>query len=270
MKVTYDTIGQGYKATRAADPRITQRLVELLDLPATSSILDIGAGTGNYSSALAESGFKVTALEPSEVMRLQGKNHERLEWTEGSAESLPFEGNSFDGAVMTLCIHHFSNWRDGLKEAARVVGDGPLVILTFDAHSESNFWLFDYFPAFLRKDKEWFPKISDLSDFSTKHLSKMIESFSFPLPPDLIDHFASAGWARPEIYLNEAYRSGISSFASVDPQEVDCGIENLKADLESGAWERRYGSIREYETLDTGYIFVKISKVEPVGAGQRR
>lgn len=73
MTTEYDRIGKTYTSTRAADPRISQNLIELLKLPPNSSIIDIGAGSGNYSLALAEHGFRVTAVELSEIMRKQEK-----------------------------------------------------------------------------------------------------------------------------------------------------------------------------------------------------
>ncbi|NEQ71077.1 MAG: methyltransferase domain-containing protein [Symploca sp. SIO2D2] len=256
----YDIIGKGYSKGRAADPRIVDRLTELLDLPKGSSLLDVGAGTGNYSLALAESDYFVTALEPSRVMRDQGKTHKRLFWKEGIAEELPFSANAFEGVFMTLCMHHFSDWRKGLKEAMRVCGSGPVVILTFDAFLESNFWLFDYFPLFLEKDKEWFPKLEEMRTFSEAELLADLETFPFALPPDLTDHFAAAGWARPEVYLDEHYRRGISSFSSTDHEAVKLGISKLEADLKSGAWDAKNGHLRDQESLNVGYVFVKLER----------
>ncbi len=264
MTAKYDSIGSGYTATRAADPRITKRLIELLDLPEDASLLDIGAGTGNYSFALAEAGFTVSALEPSLVMREQGKKHCRLSWHAGSAEELPFASSSFDGIVMTLCMHHFTDWKASLREAVRVVAEGPIVILTYDAYSESGFWLFDYFPSFLEKDREWFPQMDAFKKYATETLAKNIEIHPFPLPSDLIDHFAAAGWARPEIYLDNDYRSGISSFASVDKSVIEEGLQKLEGDLESGRWDNKFGNLRNQSSFDTGYRFIKISNQEPL------
>jgi len=75
MDPHYDTIGKTYSVTRTEDPRITQWLIKLLSLEKGSSVIDIGAGTGNYSWALAEHGFNVSAVEPSQAMRNQAKPH---------------------------------------------------------------------------------------------------------------------------------------------------------------------------------------------------
>lgn len=257
MTAIYDKIGQSYSSTRAADPRITSHIIELLGLLPGSRILDIGAGTGNYSCALAECGYEVTALEPSEVMRAQGKQHPNLSWQAGYAEKLPFDNSCFDGILMTLCMHHFTDWRKALSEATRVVGSGPIVILSFDAERDSNFWLLDYFPSFMEKDRETFPKLSEMVPFVEESLSRTLEVEAFPLPSDLKDNFLAAGWAHPEIYLNETYRSGISSFSAVDQVFVDQGLQRLEADLQSGEWLRQYGPITQKLSLDVGYVFLR-------------
>ena len=76
----YNQIGKTYNTTRRADTRIVQRLILELDVDAPATILDIGAGTGNYSYELAKIGYRVIALEPSEVMRTQGKQHRNVIW----------------------------------------------------------------------------------------------------------------------------------------------------------------------------------------------
>ncbi len=266
MTAIYDSIGKSYTATRAADPRITERLVALLGLQVGSKVLDVGAGTGNYSYALAEAGFQVMALEPSKVMRDQGKQHGRLSWMEGIAEDLPFGSRSFDGVVMTLCLHHFTDWKAALREASRVVGAGPIVILSFDPEYESEFWLFDYFPALAEQSQIWFPRVTEMEEFVREQLCGGIQLHRFPLPPDLKDHFAAAGWSRPEIYLDETYRSGISHFSMIDQEQVAKDLERLSDDLKSGRWDQRYGELRNSKSLDVGFIFLKLQMGEQNGA----
>ncbi|MEM7387040.1 MAG: methyltransferase domain-containing protein [Verrucomicrobiota bacterium] len=255
----YNTIGQTYTATRAADPRITRSLLDHLAVKHGQTILDIGAGTGNYSQALAEAGLQVTALEPSEVMRKQGKQHPRLQWVHGKAESLPFENGAFDACIMTLCLHHFADWKLALTEACRVAESGPLVLFTFDPDTDRRFWLLDYFPEFQTKDQAWFPPLPEVAAFASNTLNRKTTITPFPLPPDLVDHFCAAGWRRPEIYLEGSYRAGISSFSNVSEDSVAIGLAKLREDLQSGRWEEAYGAVRNLGSLDVGYVFLRFS-----------
>lgn len=258
MTTEYDKIGKAYSTTRAADPRITQQLIDLLALPPKSRIVDIGAGSGNYSIALANHGFHVTAVEPSEIMRSQARPHSNLSWKTATAELLPFQDSQFDGAVMTLCLHHFDDWRQGLREALRVTGGGPLIIFTFDIEYQASFWLFDYFPEFIAIDKSWSATIEKVAAFVEKDLQLSFVSTPFPLPKDLCDHFTAAGWARPEIYLQEKYRAGISSFSKLDSQTLVHGLNQLRDDLKNGTWQQKYGDLLEMEFHDRGYVFLSI------------
>jgi SAM-dependent methyltransferase len=259
MSNHYDTIGKTYTSTRAADPRILQQIVDLLALPTNAKLLDIGAGTGNYSHALAELGFSVDAVEPSIVMRDQARAHSNLKWHATSAESMDFADGSFDGVVMTLCLHHLADWQLGVKEALRISGGGPIVIFGFDIEHKASFWLFDYFPQFREIDKGWAPTMHELELFVQQSLQANIERFPFPLPKDLVDHFASADWAYPETYLDEKFRKGISSFAKLSPENLERGLKNLKTDLANGNWNEKYGSILQKDTYDRGYLFIRIS-----------
>ena len=58
----YDSIGKEYSKTRVPDLRIVNKIIELLNLPKSSIIADIGAGIGGYSLALANQGFFVHFL----------------------------------------------------------------------------------------------------------------------------------------------------------------------------------------------------------------
>ncbi|MEM7673199.1 MAG: class I SAM-dependent methyltransferase [Verrucomicrobiota bacterium] len=257
MKTLYNSIGMGYSDTRQADPRIAAELIRLLGLEKGCPILDIGAGTGNYSEALASIGFQVTALEPSSVMRAQGASHPSLKWVDGFAEELPFADDTFDGVFMTLCMHHFRDWRVALREARRVANSGPLVIFTFDAFLNEPFWLYRYFPDFLTEDREWFPKLEDLSAFFDSEFGTSMTVSRFPVPSDIKDHFLSSGWARPEQYLDPRFRAGISSFSKRPYPTLKDGLDSLKADLESGAWDVVHGHLRKHDALDTGYVFIR-------------
>jgi protein-L-isoaspartate O-methyltransferase len=70
----YEHIGRGYSRHRTADPRIVSRLARMLGPPKNGAVVDVGAGTGNYSAALARLGYRVVAVEPSTTMRSQAED----------------------------------------------------------------------------------------------------------------------------------------------------------------------------------------------------
>jgi hypothetical protein len=62
-----------------------------------------------------------------------------------------------------------------------------------------------------------------------------------------------AFWRRPEAYLDPDVRANISVFALLPAAEVELMVDSLRADLESGAWERRNAELLELDELDLGY-----------------
>jgi hypothetical protein len=77
-----------------------------------------------------------------------------------------------------------------------------------------------------------------------------------PIPHDCVDGFFHAYWRRPEAYLDEEVRAGISVFARMDRAAVERGVESLRVDLESGEWERRNGHLRALDEIEAGYRLV--------------
>ena len=218
---SYDRIGQGYSRTRRADPRIAQQITALLSLPISSRVVDVGAGTGNYSNALAEAGYSVVAVEPSAAMRIQAVTHPSVIWRAGFAEALPLKDGEVDGAICILAFHHFSDHRQALREMRRATGGGPVLLLTFEPRNLAKLWLDDYFPDISQADEELFPAIESVAAMIEEETGLSTTITPYPLPFDLMDLFAAAGWARPELYLDPQVRAGISAFA-VSGSRPDC------------------------------------------------
>jgi hypothetical protein len=63
-----------------------------------------------------------------------------------------------------------------------------------------------------------------------------------------------AYWARPEKYLDERVRSAISTFSRIG--DVSAGVKKLSRDLNTGEWNRRYGSLQKLSEFDFGYRLI--------------
>ncbi|MBU0515046.1 MAG: class I SAM-dependent methyltransferase [Proteobacteria bacterium] len=255
----YDTIGEEYNSSRQADPSIVRVIHELLDLPPGSAVADIGAGTGNYSNALANKGYRIHAVEPSARMRSQATRHRGVEWYEGKAEAVPLPDQSVDGVMVTLAVHHFTSLSLAAAEMHRICPSGPIVILTIDPREARDFWFKNYFPEIHQRVYDVFLPLEAVCQQFIEGKGWKISMTPFPSPQEGVDMTMHSGWNRPEIYLDKTLRRNMSGFALADPEEVRDGLSRLKRDLESKEWDRRYGYLRQKESFDLGFRFLRFA-----------
>jgi len=255
----YNSIGKTYNTTRKADLRITDMIINLLNINATATVVDIGAGTGNYSFELAQKGFNILAIEPSQIMREQAKNHRNLRWIKGMAEKLPIKENYADGVICILATHHFSDLTLAFKEMMRILkSNGKLVIFTFDPRLYSeNFWISEYFDEIVKDAYTIHPSIESLKIQIEQISNNEAKIIRFPLPENLEDKFFFSGWKHSEWYLDKAFCRGISSLASLTEKKLDDLLNKLRNDLDNGLWKQKHGNILKF---DAGYYFIVASK----------
>ena len=238
MASTYDRIGCGYAGLRRPDPRIEAQLAAALGDART--VVNVGAGTGSYEPPDRH----VVAVEPSLVMIRQ-----RIAQTpvvRAVAEQLPFFDGAFDAAFAVLTMHHWTDWRRGLSELQRIARL-RVVVLTFDCDAGAAFWLFDYFPGILERDRQRFPPLEAVCRVLGARATPV------PVPHDCTDGFLAAHWREPHAYLDERVRSAASGFATLTPDELERGLSRLERDLDNGAWDLRYGELLGRQTLEAGY-----------------
>jgi len=255
----YDTCGSSYNTTRAADERIVDALVGLLNLPEDAVVADIGAGSGNYSRALAARGYHIMAIEPSETMRRLAVPSPRVAWFTGSAERIPLADAATDGVICTLALHHFQDLYLALSEMARIAPLGPIVIFTCDPRASREIWIADYFPTVWSDAFRIFPPVRDLARLLEAASGRAVDIVPFRLPHDLKDNFAAAGWRTPERYLEKGYRENMSAFQVADPEAVTKGVARLASDLADGTWQSRYGKTLLWDEIDAGYFFLRVA-----------
>jgi SAM-dependent methyltransferase len=238
----YDRIGRSYAAFRRPDRRIASAIDAALG--DAHRVVNVGAGAGSYEPE----GRKLVAVEPSHVMIAQ-RPREAAPAVVATAEDLPFADASVDAAMAVLTDHHWTDRAQGLREMRRVARRRA-VVFQHDPSVAGDFWLTrDYLPTFRRRMEgkrlaDWMAPLGE------------IELRPVPIPHDCQDGFLGAYWRRPHAYLDPLVRDGISVFHLLPPEEVAAAVEALRADLDSGEWERRNAGILEREELDLGFRLV--------------
>lgn len=242
MRELYDSIGTTYTTTRRTEPRIAAQLWAALGDART--VLNVGAGTGSYEPPDRE----VTAVEPSAVMRAQ-RPAGAAPCVAAAAESLPFEDQSFDAAMAFATVHHWPDPVAGLREMRRVAR--RVVVFTCETTElawRHRFWL----------TRDYLPEIPASRVGLATQLARAIGARMEPvlIPWDCADGFFEAYWRRPEAYLEESVRRGISLWAKVGPKAEQRAVRDLGRDLASGRWTERNRELLDLESAELGLRLV--------------
>jgi SAM-dependent methyltransferase len=135
---SFGAIAADYDRVRPAPP------AEALDwlLPERRDLLvDVGAGTGLFSRALASRGARVVAVEPDDRMRaLLAERSPAVEARSGSGEAIPVPDGSADGVFFSSAWH----WMDpdlATPEVARVLRDGGRFGVIWTSRDQQADWL---------------------------------------------------------------------------------------------------------------------------------
>jgi ubiquinone/menaquinone biosynthesis C-methylase UbiE len=97
-------------------------------------VVEVGAGTGSQSLALARTCTQVIAVDgdPDALAIARDKpGADAIDWREGMADSLPVDDGIASAVVMTLLLHHLDpdGKRDALSEAYRVLRPGGRIVI---------------------------------------------------------------------------------------------------------------------------------------------
>ncbi len=115
--------------TRAVAPKPGQR------------ILDLAAGTGASSVALARSGAEVTAGDFSPGMIAEGRRRHghvpNVTFVQADAMALPFADDSFDAVTISFGLRNVNDPRLALREMLRVTAPGGRLVVCEFSHPQN-------------------------------------------------------------------------------------------------------------------------------------
>ena len=109
---------------------------EYLGGDTTKKILDIGAGTGKYSVALAEEGYDVSAVElvKHNLGLLKAKNSSVKAYQGNALKLRRFENDTFDVTLLFGPMYHLFTKEDKVRalcEAKRVTKPGGIIFVAY-------------------------------------------------------------------------------------------------------------------------------------------
>ena len=105
-------------------------MVQALEIAPGDEVLDLAAGTGTSTTAIARAGARVAAADFSLGMMSEGRRRGApVPFIGADAQRLPFAEDSFDAAVISFGLRNVHEPRSALAEMVRVVRPGGRVVV---------------------------------------------------------------------------------------------------------------------------------------------
>ena len=123
---SFSNAAPSYDSAAQLQRDVANKLLVQMQLPAASTVLDIGCGTGAISLQLAQH-HAVIGLDIAEGMvhyACAHQRHENINWLCGDAENLPLATASIDAVFSSLALQWSENIGAAFIEIARVLRDG--------------------------------------------------------------------------------------------------------------------------------------------------
>lgn len=110
-------------------PRVPEKLLSLLDLPADGAILDAGGGTGRLAQYLVKQANQVVVADETLQMTIEALQKDGLQPTCAQTEQLPFPEQAFSRILMVDALHHVSHQPQTIQELWRVLAPGGRLVI---------------------------------------------------------------------------------------------------------------------------------------------
>lgn len=231
-KTDYD--GQMYKVYHDARVILPETKTLWMDVvrrhvgdAAIGTILDLGCGTGRFSTLLADAfGANVIGVEPSEKMRAEADDksvHPRVRYVAGAGEKIPVEDGLCDMAWLSMMIHHVSDMAATARELHRVLRPGaPAFVRNCFSGRLDEIPTYEFVPSARAADDERLPSVEEVraafeeAGFGFVALDQVVQ---------VIDRTLAEHAARLR-------KGGVSSFELVSKEEVEDGLARMEAAAE--------------------------------------
>jgi|HubBroStandDraft_1064217.scaffolds.fasta_scaffold07599_2 SAM-dependent methyltransferase len=233
--INYGQVASSYDLSRCVEPAIAVALIDGLRSLRARCILEIGAGTGNYTGALTASGLSVVAVDRSPSMVKIGAQKTMARWTIADASALPLRARSVDAIAGVNVLHHLA-LPAALAEFRRVARGGAVLQAVVRENLET-LWYRHYFPEIDDVLLPLHPTLGGLitamfqGGFRRVAAAKIFYSGRG-------DMTFEAARTRPHLLFDSSFRASTSGFRRLESVGIARGLAELEHDLDSGAFAR--------------------------------
>ncbi len=230
----YSEIAQRYDKTRGAIgvELILGCLARSPKALKEQTVLDAGCGTGNYAKALLPYVEKISAVDSNETMLKMARDKISnaiadgvADLRQGEIDKLPFENDTFDGAMINQVLHHlgddasngFANHRRVFQELSRVLKRTGVLIINICTRTQlrQGFWFYHLIPAALEDMTQRHVPLTTLVRLLRESGLVLRQRF---VPVDAV--LQGEAYFNPRGPLDPVWRAGDSIWTLVEPQAL--------------------------------------------------
>jgi SAM-dependent methyltransferase len=226
--IDYSQLAVDYARHRKVHSEAVRSLVSDARLTASSRVLDIGCGTGNYAMAVHEAvGCQCWGIDPSiEMLALAAPESTSVQFQPGDAEELDFDDGSLDFVFSVDVIHHVVDHFNAYREAYRVLDSGGRICTVTDSEwiIRNRLPLATYFPDTIEIDLARYPSLATLKQIMAQVGFIKINHKTVYLPYNTTDI---------QIYRDKAF----SCLRLIGEDAFRDGIISMEEDLKHGPIE---------------------------------
>ena len=203
----FDDVAKGYDRTNnllsgGNAPLWRIQLVRAVNPQSGEKVLDLAAGTGTSSAALAAAGAQVVAGDFSEGMLNVGRAkhgaNPLISFVHADAMKLPFKKNEFDAVTMSFGLRNVLEPKTALKELYRVTKPGGRIVIC-EFSTPANGFTKAFYKTYLTKVMPAFAKLSSTNSDAYTYLAESIEAWP--------DQSELAEWIREAGFEHVAHRN---------------------------------------------------------------
>ncbi|AFL99301.1 methylase involved in ubiquinone/menaquinone biosynthesis [Desulfitobacterium dehalogenans ATCC 51507] len=187
------------------------------------NVLDLACGTGiylqNQINIFQNASIDWHGLDASEEMLHIAKSKtDRCSFTNGLAEALPYESDSFDFIINNYAFHHFCQKADVLDEVFRVIKkNGVLKIHNISIHDMRHWWIYEFFPSTYYEDlKRFWSKELIFNELLSRGFDVNVR-MEFVMKSNKITEF-----------MDHVYNRDISALTLISDAEYHHGLEMME------------------------------------------
>lgn len=196
------------------------------DFPA-GRVLEAGCGTGHWLAELGAGAGQVVGLDFSAGMLAQARSASPGSFlVRARAEAPPFQSQTFDLVVCVNALHHFSQPRDFIQQARRLLQTGgALAVIGMDPHAGRDDWfVYQYFPGTYQTDLDRYPSTGDIQ-------AMMAQAGLDPQTAKTVEHIRAIRTGREILEDPMLEKNSTSQLILLSDEEYARGVSRIKAEV---------------------------------------